>query len=218
MKKNALICILSLVFLGSMEANAAFLESDKAVLRGVDKITGRVQTIELSVGSLGKFGNLTVYVEKCLTRPPEETPEDASFLMITEPKGQNDHQVVFNGWMFSSNPAVSAMEHPIYDIWVLSCPADETARLTQLSEDKEAHQKVLNENNPSVKEGDFTDELSDIEKEMLARTQSQIKFMQELKGISSEPEKNVLTPNLNKNIIPDVLIEELPKESINGTL
>lgn len=218
MKKNALICILGLVFFVSSGVSAAFLESDKVVLRGVDKITGRVQTIELPVGSLGKFGKLTVYVEKCLTRPPEETPEDASFLMITEPKGKNGHQVVFNGWMFSSNPAVSAMEHPIYDIWVLSCPADETSRLTQLSEDRETHQKVLNENNPPVKGKDFADELSDIEKEMLVRTQNQIKFMQELKGITPDTEENGLKLNLNKNITPDVLIEELPDESMNNIM
>lgn len=159
---------------------AAFLEADKAVLRGVDKITGRVRTIELPVGALGQFGNLTIYVEKCLTRPPEETPENTAFLMITQPQGGHEHQVVFNGWMFSSNPAISAMEHPIYDIWVISCPVDETARLTELKEKDAEHRLAEEETKQAASMSHVPQELSDIEKEMLARAQNRLTLIHRL--------------------------------------
>ena len=63
--------------------------------------------------------SLSVFVEKCLKKPPEETPENAAFLTIID--DDNSEKPVFHGWMFSSNPALSAMEHPVYDIWVVEC-------------------------------------------------------------------------------------------------
>lgn len=168
-------------------SHAAFLEANKAVLRGVDKITGRVRTIELPVGALGQFGNLTIYVEKCLTRPPEETPENTAFLMITQPQGGHEHQVVFNGWMFSSNPAISAMEHPIYDIWVISCPVDETARLTELKEKDAEHRLAEEKTKQAASMSHVPQELSDIEKEMLARAQNRLFLMRQLSEKKDTP-------------------------------
>lgn len=110
-----LLCLISLPALG------ANIETDKVLLRGVDKITGRMKTLEASVGTPIQFGELTVTVDKCVTRTPEETPENAAYINVIEKNTQGDILPIFNGWMFSSNPALSAMEHPVYDIWVLSC-------------------------------------------------------------------------------------------------
>lgn len=176
--KFFLILTLGLAITG--RADAAFLETDKAILRGVDKITGRVRTMELPVGTLGHFGNLTVYAEKCLTRPPEETPENAAFLMITQPQGDHEHKVVFNGWMFSSNPAISAMEHPIYDIWVVSCPVTETAQPTLLKEDDNVRRLAEDETKRAVSSFGAGQELSDVEKEMLVRAQNRLALMRRL--------------------------------------
>lgn len=124
----------------SIQAQAVDIETNRMVLRGVDKVTGRVRTIEAEVGQLFHFGNLTIYPERCLTRPPEEAPENSVFLTITEPDYDQVYKIIFNGWMFSSNPALSAMEHPIYDLWVISCVMDENSRPTDLKEDAEAAQ------------------------------------------------------------------------------
>lgn len=99
----------------------ADISTSKMLLRGVDKITGRVKTMQATVGKPLTFGALTILPDRCLTKPQEEMPENAVFLHIFETIKDNTKKQVFQGWMFSSNPALSAMEHPIYDVWLLSC-------------------------------------------------------------------------------------------------
>lgn len=113
--------IFSVCFLMGLSVQSAELLMNIAVLRGVDKITGRVSTMQASVGDKIAFGHLTIGVEKCYTRSPEETPENSAFLTITEKKSDGTTVEVFTGWMFSSNPALSAMEHATYDVWVIGC-------------------------------------------------------------------------------------------------
>jgi len=92
-----------------------------AVLQGLDKITARVTTIEAPVGQSVRFGTLDITVKRCRKRPPEETPETTAFLEIRE-RRTGEHPVdLFAGWMFASSPAVSSMEHPVYDVWVTDC-------------------------------------------------------------------------------------------------
>jgi len=100
---------------------ATNIDTRFAVLRGLDKITGRITTLTTPVGDTVRFGSLAVIVRACRTRPPEETPESAAFLDITDIKPNQPPADVFRGWMFASSPAVSAMDHPVYDIWVLEC-------------------------------------------------------------------------------------------------
>ena len=97
----------------------ADIATDTVTLRTMYKITGRVQKMSVDIGQQKKVGTLTVSVEKCLKKPPEETPENAAFLTIVD--DDTPDKPVFHGWMFSSNPALSAMEHPVYDIWVVEC-------------------------------------------------------------------------------------------------
>ncbi|TVR84618.1 MAG: DUF2155 domain-containing protein [Rhodospirillales bacterium] len=92
-----------------------------AVLRTLDKVTARVATLEVPVGEAVVFGSLDVLVRTCHRRPPEEPPESAAFLEVEEHLPGEPPALVFRGWMFASSPAVSAMDHPVYDIWVLDC-------------------------------------------------------------------------------------------------
>ncbi len=115
---------------------AADIEASRVLLRGVDKITGRTQMSEVDIGSKSQFGALVISAEKCLKRPPEETPENAAFLKISEVGLNGAETVVFNGWMFSSNPALSAMEHPVYDIWVVDCIAPQTPPAWEVNAEK----------------------------------------------------------------------------------
>ena len=75
------------------------------------------------MGKAASFGELTIVVDKCLRRPIDEAPENTAFLTVEETE---TGKAVFQGWMFSSDPALSAMEHPVYDIWVLECTDSET--------------------------------------------------------------------------------------------
>ena len=92
-----------------------------AVLRGLDKVTARVSSIEAPVGRVIRFGTLEIIARVCDKRPPEETPESASFLDIWEVRPGEAAVSLFRGWMFASSPALSALEHPVYDVWVLDC-------------------------------------------------------------------------------------------------
>ena len=96
-----------------------------AVLQGLDKVTARVRTIEAPVGKTVSFGALEIIVRTCDKRPPEETPESTVFLDIWEVFHGEPAQSLFRGWMLASSPALSAMEHPVYDVWVLDCKNDE---------------------------------------------------------------------------------------------
>lgn len=113
------------VFAGLALAAAASpahaIEMDTAVLQGLDKVTARVSTIEVPVGRTVRFGTLEIIPRICDKRPPEETPESAAFLDIWEVRPGESAQSLFRGWMFASSPALSALEHPVYDVWVLDC-------------------------------------------------------------------------------------------------
>ena len=92
-----------------------------AVLQALDKVTARVSTFEAPVGDSVRFGTLDIITRACDKRPPEETPESAAFLDISEIKPGEPTEGVYRGWMFASSPALAAMEHPVYDVWVVDC-------------------------------------------------------------------------------------------------
>lgn len=92
-----------------------------AVLQTLDKITGRVRTVEAPVEQTIRFGTLDIMARVCRKRPPEETPESAAFLEIRDIKPGETPKTLFTGWMYASSPAVSALEHPVYDVWVIDC-------------------------------------------------------------------------------------------------
>lgn len=100
---------------------SAWRAFDTAVLQTLDKVTGRVRTLEAPIDREVAFGALRIVARTCRKRPPEEPPESAAFLEIVERQQGEQVQTVFRGWMFASTPAVSAMDHAVYDIWVVDC-------------------------------------------------------------------------------------------------
>ncbi|WP_025898909.1 DUF2155 domain-containing protein [Sneathiella glossodoripedis] len=97
------------------------LSGEAAVLRALDKVTARTEDLTIEVGETVRYGTLDITVRKCLKRPPEETPETATFLEIEENRVDEEKQSLFMGWMFASSPALNALEHPVYDVWVIDC-------------------------------------------------------------------------------------------------
>ncbi len=106
---------------------------DRALLRGLDKVTAETRDFELRVGEPVQFGTLTVIMATpCAKRPPEETPEDWVGLQISDPQTdgsgqQTERKIVFSGWMLAQSPALSSLEHGVFDIWPLECIPNETA-------------------------------------------------------------------------------------------
>src|SRR6516165_7826010 len=116
-------CAVLLVTSPPIAAAAAMISEPVALLQGLDKITARVSKFEAPVGTPVRFGTLLIRVRDCEKNPPEETPESAAFLEIDEVRPGEVNLRVFSGWMFGSSPALSVLEHPVYDVNVLDCRA-----------------------------------------------------------------------------------------------
>nr|MDP9128747.1 DUF2155 domain-containing protein [Pseudomonadota bacterium] len=106
---------------GQASAVVPSQEEPIAVLRALDKMTARVEELNVTTGQPFQFGTLIITLRTCRVTPAEEMPEAAAFLEISEFKPGERDIPVFRGWMFASSPALSAMSHPIYDIWVTGC-------------------------------------------------------------------------------------------------
>lgn len=91
------------------------------VLGGLDKVAARTAKFEVNLKQQVFYNTLIITAQMCKTRPPEEPPESAAFLEIQERKSDGTIQKIFSGWMMASSPALNALEHPVYDIWVVSC-------------------------------------------------------------------------------------------------
>ena len=100
---------------------AAALEGKAVVLQGLDKVTARVSRLEAPIGATIRFGNLEIVPRACERTPPEEPPESTVYLDITEVRPGEAPVDLFHGWMFASSPAISGLEHPVYDVTLLSC-------------------------------------------------------------------------------------------------
>ena len=132
--------IFFLVLFFAFPVLGATIPTDAVILQGMDKVTGRVRELSLPVGVSIDFGELTITVDKCLKKTPEETPENAAFLHIV----QKDKEL-FSGWMFSSSPSLVAMEHPNYDIWLLECKNDPNLPKIELPQTQNETESVKQE-------------------------------------------------------------------------
>ncbi len=118
--------VLAAAALFAAVATPAFAE--RAVLRGLDKVTGHAQDFNAALGRPVRFGTLEVVARSCAKRPAEETPEVQVYVEVFDyppaPAGQESQKTeIFHGWLFASSPGLNALEHPVYDIWAVDCRA-----------------------------------------------------------------------------------------------
>lgn len=121
MTLRSLLATSALAALGFGVSPAGADPKDIAVLQGLDKVTAQVTTFELPIDQSFDFGALRIRVRHCDRTPPEEEPEAAAFVEIDELRPGQDQKVLFTGWMFASSPGLNAVEHAVYDVWVLDC-------------------------------------------------------------------------------------------------
>ena len=88
------------------------------VLRGLDKVNANVTDIDLQSGQSTEYGRLTVSLGECRYPVGDPAADAFAFLTITDTASGDE---VFSGWMVASSPAINALEHPRYDVWVLRC-------------------------------------------------------------------------------------------------
>jgi hypothetical protein len=90
-------------------------------LRGLEKITGRPTNITAPIGKPVNFATLTITARYCYSTPSSETPETTAFVQIEDHRPDQPARRVFSGWMYGSTPGLNGVEHPLYDVWVISC-------------------------------------------------------------------------------------------------
>lgn len=103
-----------------------WVETKEAKLKGLNKIFNRNTEIIAKKGNTAKFGALTIKVEKCFRMPESVKNESSALLLISETFKSQPSKQIFHGWMFSSSPAISALEHPLYDVILLECEDGKT--------------------------------------------------------------------------------------------
>ena len=102
------------------KAEVATVSTNRAVIRGIDKLDGTVDNLEIIADLPIRFGTLSIALTDC--RYPEDNPsgEAFAFLEISD----SDEQV-FRGWMIASSPALNSLDHQRFDVWVLRCSTSE---------------------------------------------------------------------------------------------
>lgn len=90
-------------------------------MRALNKITARTSLVQVNIGEMIQFDQLQLQVRTCWSAPPDQKPEHAALLHITQMDPDTGPEVVFHGWMFASSPALNALEHAVYDITVMRC-------------------------------------------------------------------------------------------------
>tara|TARA_B100000242_G_scaffold23855_1_gene14458 strand:+ start:105 stop:512 length:408 start_codon:yes stop_codon:yes gene_type:complete len=108
------------LFVSKITFASQWIEGNRVVFQGLDKITARIQTFEVDVSKIYKFGVLDIFVERCVFSKPIFKPESLAYIRI---KDNSDRlsEVKFKGWMFASSPALNALENSVYDISILAC-------------------------------------------------------------------------------------------------
>lgn len=125
------------------QAEKQYEQTDIVQIRILDKVTARSRTFDLDVGQTVSYGNLRIKPRSCHKASPLEDPESASFLQIWQVGLRGKREWIFSGWMFASSPSLSAMDHPVYDVWVLDClqkaanSNNESTEIESLSEENE---------------------------------------------------------------------------------
>jgi hypothetical protein len=125
---------MSLAFVSKAFADDIVMNT--AHIQAMDKITGRVSELNVPVNGLANFGTFSILVRKCVTKSPEETPENTAFIDVVDNYQSKDPVNIFKGWMFSSTPGINGIEHPIYDIWLLKCYNSDQSKHKVLTEEQ----------------------------------------------------------------------------------
>jgi hypothetical protein len=122
------------------------------ILRGLDKITARATTIYAPIGVPVQYATLTITARYCYSTPITETPETTAFLQIVDHRPDEPERKMFSGWMLASSPSLNGMQHPLYDVWVISCKTNQpgqtaptvasTAPVKPISPDAGANEKL----------------------------------------------------------------------------
>jgi hypothetical protein len=117
--------ILFYFFLISIQLSAntsEILDSKFIEIKILDKVSSKTNLLKLKIGEEKKFQNLLIKSLKCKNSEFDDNPEITSYIQVKDTTNKNNNEVfIFNGWTFSSSPAINTFDHPVYDIWLTKC-------------------------------------------------------------------------------------------------
>ena len=97
--------------------NGEFIE-----IKILDKVSSKTNHLKLIIGEEKKFQNLLIKSLKCRNSEFDDNPEITAYIQVQDLTNRDNNEVfIFNGWTFSSSPAVNPFDHPVYDIWLTKC-------------------------------------------------------------------------------------------------
>ena len=98
------------------------LEGEYTVIKILDKISSKNDTVKLKNKEEVLFKDLAIKSMKCSNSEFDDNPEIKAYIQVKDIKNENkDNVFVFNGWMFSSSPSIKPFDHAVYDIWLIDC-------------------------------------------------------------------------------------------------
>ena len=117
------ILIFYFVFILVIESYAAInLVGQNTDLKILDKISSKNELIKLKNGEEYIYKDLAIKSMKCTNAEFDDNPEIKAYIQVRDlTKDNKDNVFVFNSWMFSSSPSIAPFDHPVYDIWLVSC-------------------------------------------------------------------------------------------------
>ena len=102
--------------------NADELEGNFTNIKILDKISSKNILIKLTNQENYIYKDLSIKSMKCQNSKFDDNPETTAYIQVKDlTDNNNDNVFVFNGWMFSSSPSIAPFDHPVYDIWLVSC-------------------------------------------------------------------------------------------------
>ena len=113
--------LVALLALGATPALAQTISNPIAAFSGLDKITGRITNFDVYIDETVQFGALQITPRACYTRPPTETQRTSVFVEVDQVSLKGSVTRIFTGWMFADSPALNAVDHPVYDVWLIEC-------------------------------------------------------------------------------------------------
>ena len=120
LKLNLIIFVYFSLF--SFAFSQSNLEGVYTDIKILDKISSKNTLLKLKNGDLVSFKDLSIKSLKCKNSEFDDNPEITAYMQVTDLNNSNNDEVfVFNGWMFSSSPSITPFDHPVYDIWLVSC-------------------------------------------------------------------------------------------------
>ena len=91
-------------------------------IKALDKITAKTSAIRLAIGEKKFFGPLEIKALKCQISENNDFTDTVAYLQVKDLSAKDNNQVfLFNGWTFASSPTLQSIDHPIYDLWIISC-------------------------------------------------------------------------------------------------